>query len=53
VLPEPEQQVLFIVVQQKTDPRQTRLGEVFELRQPRVTEWGQRVWPVLKVALDE
>jgi hypothetical protein len=53
VLPEPEQKLLFILVHQKTDPRQTRLGEGLELSQPRVNEWGQRLLVVLKVALDE
>ena len=53
VLQEPEQKVLFILVHQKTYPRQTLLGEVFELSQPRVNEWVHRLLPVLKVALDE
>jgi hypothetical protein len=53
VLQEPEQKVLFILVQQKTNPLQTLLGEVFELSQPRVNEWVHRLLPVLKVALDE
>ena len=51
-LQEPEQKGLFILVQQKTSPRQTRLGEVFGFSQPRVKEWGHRLLPVLKVALD-
>ncbi len=53
VLPEPEQKLLFILVQQKTYPQQTLLGAVFELSQPRVNEWVHRLLPVLKVALDE
>jgi DDE superfamily endonuclease/Helix-turn-helix of DDE superfamily endonuclease len=53
VLQEPEQQLLFILVHQKTYPLQTLLGEVFELSQPRVNEWVHRLLPVLKVALDE
>jgi len=53
VLQEPEQKLLFLLVQQKAYPLQTLLGEVFELSQPRVNEWGQRLLPVLKVALDE
>jgi hypothetical protein len=53
VLQEPEQQLLFILVHQKTYPLQTLVGEVFELSQPRVNEWVHRLLPVLKVALDE
>jgi hypothetical protein len=52
-LQEPEQKLLFILVYQKTYPLQTLLGEVFELSQPRVNEWVQRLLPVLKAALDE
>lgn len=53
VLQEPEQQLLFILVHQKTYPLQTLLGEVFELSQPRVNEWVHRLLPILKVALEE
>src|SRR5215471_5053325 len=53
VLQETEQKLLFILVYQKTYPLQTLLGEVFELSQPRVNAWVQRLLPVLKVALDE
>jgi DDE superfamily endonuclease len=53
VLQETEQKLLFLLVQQKTYPLQTLLGEVFGLSQPRVHEWGHRLFPVLKVALDE
>jgi hypothetical protein len=53
VLGDPEQQLLFILVHQKTDPLQALLGEVFELSQPRVNEWGHRLLPILKGALDE
>jgi hypothetical protein len=53
VLQETEQQLLFILVHQKTYPLQTLLGEVFELSQPRVNEWVHRLLPILKVALDE
>lgn len=53
VLQEAEQQLLFILVYQKTYPLQTLLGEVFELSQPRVNEWVHRLLPILKVALDE
>ena len=53
VLKETEQQLVFILVYQKTYPLQTLLGEVFELSQPRVNEWVHRLWPILKVALDE
>jgi hypothetical protein len=53
ILLEPEQKLLFILVQQKTYPLQALLGEVFELRQSRVNEWVQRLLPILKGALDE
>lgn len=53
VLREAEQQLLFILVHQKTYPLQTLLGEVFELSQPRVNEWVHRLLPVLKEALDK
>jgi hypothetical protein len=49
----PEQKLLVILVYQKTYPLQTLLGEVGELSQPRVNEWGHRVLPILKVALGE
>jgi hypothetical protein len=52
-LQEAEQKLLFILVHPKTYPLQTLLGEVFELSQPRVNEWGHRLLPVLKVALDD
>jgi hypothetical protein len=52
-LQEAEQKLLFILVQQKTYPLQALLGEVFELSQPRVNEWVQRLLPVLRLALDE
>jgi hypothetical protein len=47
-----EQKLLFIWVQQKAYPLQTRLGEVFALSQPRVNEWIHRLLPILKDALD-
>jgi DDE superfamily endonuclease len=50
-LPEMEQKLVFILVQQKVYPLQTLLGEVFELSQPRVNEWLQRLLPILKDAL--
>ena len=53
VLSEPAQQLLFILVHQKTYPLQTLLGEVFELSQSRVNEWVHRLLPILKAALDE
>ena len=53
ILREPEQKLLFILVQQKTYPLQALLGEVFELSQSRVNEWVQRLLPILKGALDE
>jgi hypothetical protein len=53
VLQEPEQKLLFILVYQKTYPLHPLLGEVFELSQPRVNEWVQRLLPILKIALDE
>jgi hypothetical protein len=52
-LVEPEQKLLFILVHQKTYPLQVLLGEVFELSQPRVNEWGHRLLPILKGALAE
>jgi hypothetical protein len=52
-LQEMEQKWLFSLVQQKTYPLQTLLGEVFELSQPRVNEWRHRLLPILKMALDE
>lgn len=52
-LREPEPKLLFILVHQKTYPLQVLLGEVFELSQPRVNEWVQRLLPILKRALDE
>jgi hypothetical protein len=52
-LHETEQKLLFILVHQKAYPLQTLLGEVFELSQPRVNEWIQRLLPILKEALDE
>ncbi len=53
VLQETEQKLLFILVHQKTYPRQTLLGEVFELSQSRVNEWVHRLLPILKAALAE
>lgn len=50
---DPEQQLLFILVHQKTYPLQVLLGAVFELSQPRVNEWVHRLLPILKLALDE
>jgi hypothetical protein len=52
-LHEAEQKLWFILVQQKTYPLQSLLGEVFELSQSRVNEWIQRLLPILKGALDE
>jgi DDE superfamily endonuclease/Helix-turn-helix of DDE superfamily endonuclease len=52
-LPEMEQKLLFILVHQKAYPRQTLLGEVFELSQPRVNEWIHRLLPILKEALED
>jgi hypothetical protein len=52
-LGEPEQKLVFILVHQKTYPLQVLLGEGFELSQPRVNEWGHRLLPILKLALDE
>jgi len=52
-LPEMEQKLLFILVHQKTYPRQSLLGEIFELSQSRVNEWIHRLLPILKGALDE
>jgi Helix-turn-helix of DDE superfamily endonuclease/DDE superfamily endonuclease len=53
VLQEAEQQLLFILVHQKTYPLQTLLGEVFEISQPRVNAWVHRLLPLLKEALDQ
>jgi hypothetical protein len=50
---EAEQQLLFILVHQKTYPLQTLLGEVFEISQPRVNAWVHRLVPLLKEALDQ
>jgi hypothetical protein len=51
VLQEAEQQLVFILVPQKTSPLQTLLGEVFEISQPRVNAWVPRLLPLLKEAL--
>jgi hypothetical protein len=53
LLQEAEPKLLVILVHQKTYPLQTLLGEVFELSQPRVNEWGPRLLPILKEARDK
>jgi len=51
-LAEMEQKLLFILVQQKTYPLQSLLGEVFGVSQSRVNEWIHRLLPILKEALE-
>ena len=53
VLQRPEQQLLFVLVDQKAYPLQVLIGEVFHLSQSRVNEWVHRLLPALQLALDE
>jgi Helix-turn-helix of DDE superfamily endonuclease/DDE superfamily endonuclease len=53
LLPCPEDKLLFILVYLKTYPLQVVMGELFDLSQPRVNYWIQRLVPVLQEALDE
>src|SRR5215475_3066983 len=46
-----EQQVLFILVYQKTSPLQVVLGELFGMSQSGANQWGHRLLPVLRDAL--
>ncbi len=46
-----EQQLLFILVYQKTYPLQVVLGELFGLSQSGANQWGHRLLPVLRDAL--
>jgi hypothetical protein len=46
-----EQQLLFILVYQKTYPLQVVLGELFAMSQSGVNQWGHRLLPVLRDAL--
>jgi hypothetical protein len=48
-----EQQLLFVLVYQKTYPLQELLGAVFELSQPRVNYWIHHLLPALQQALDQ
>lgn len=48
-----EDQLLFILVYQKTYPLQEIMGELFGLHVSNVNEWIHRLLPVLRDALDE
>lgn len=52
VLYDPEQKLLFILVYLKTYPLQAVMGELFEMSQPGVNYWLQRLLPILHEALD-
>jgi len=52
VLHSPEQKLLFILVYLKTYPLQAVMAELFELSQPGVNYWLQRLLPILHDALD-
>lgn len=47
-----EQQLLFILVYQKTYPLQVVLGELFDLSQSGANQWIHRLLPVLREALN-
>jgi DDE superfamily endonuclease len=49
----PEQKLLFLLVYFKTYPLQVIMGELFDLSQPGVNYWIQRLLPVLQAALDD
>jgi len=51
VLPEMEEELLFIVVYQKTHPLQTMQGLHFGLSQPQANYWIHHLLPVLQHAL--
>jgi len=49
----PAQKLLFLLVYLKTYPLQVLMGELFDLSQPGVNYWMQRLLPVLRAALDD
>ena len=49
----PEQKLLFLLVCLKTYPLQAVMAELFDLSQPGVNYWIQRLLPVLQAALDD
>ncbi|SRR6266446_1242755 len=49
----PAQKLLFLLVYLKTYPLQVLMGELFDLSQPGVNYWMQRLLPVLLAALDD
>lgn len=51
VLAKPEDKLLFILIYQKTYPLQTMHGLQFDMSQPQVNEWIQRLMPILRQAL--
>ncbi len=53
VLQTPEARLLFILVYQKTWPRQVVQGELFGFSQAQANYWIPRLLPVLQAALDD
>src|SRR5213080_3413285 len=51
-LEQPEDKLLFLLVYLKTYPLQVVMAELFDLSQPQVNYWIQRLLPVLRAALD-
>jgi|SRR5689334_947787 DDE superfamily endonuclease len=49
----PEQKLLFLLVYLKTYPLQAVMAELFDLSQPGVNYWIQRLLPVMQAALDD
>jgi len=52
-LEQPEEKLLFLLVYLKTYPLQAVMAELFDLSQPQVNYWIQRLLPVLRSALDD